>query len=127
MNEIIKAVRDRLALLLSVDVFDQVPQDYDSFPYVQINAPSSEQNDTDTENGFDATMTIIAFSRYRGSKEINDLNNQIYNALHRWNFPDTASYCISTINQLSSTISRSPDGITRDSIQVYKIVFEPTP
>ena len=67
---------------------------------MQINAPSSTANETDTESGFVAFIDIVSYSRGRGSKQIKDLNLEIYNALHRWSFPDTASYCISTINQL---------------------------
>ena len=127
MNEIIEAIYDRLVSLLSVDVFDQTPQDYNTFPYVQINVPSSTSADTDTENAFESLIEIVSFSRYRGSEQINNLNQEVYDALHRWAFPDTATFGISTINQLSSTISRSPDGITRDSIQIFEIIFEPKP
>lgn len=129
MNEITQAVYDRLVDQLdsSIAVYDQVPQDFNDFPYVQINTPDNTQDDTDTESGFDSTMLIVGYSRYRGSLEISDLSQAIYNALHRWDFPDTSNYCISTINQLTSTISRSPDGITRDSAQVFRIIYEPTP
>ena len=127
MNEIVAAIYSRLETELSVPVYDQVPQDSLVFPYVQVNVPSTTGSDTDTENGFTALMNIVSYSRYRGSKEVNDLNGAVYNALHRWDFPDTASYCISTIHQVSSTITRSPDGITRDSLQVFEIIFEPQP
>lgn len=127
MNEILEAIYNRLTSLLSVDVYDQTPQDRNSFPYVQLNVPSTDENDTDLENGFNASVDIVSYSRYRGSKEINDLVKEIYDALHRWDFPDTASYCISIIQQVASGVTRSPDGITRDSIQTFKIIFENKP
>jgi len=39
MNEIYKAVYDRLKTQLDVDlnIFDHVPQDYNVFPYVRID------------------------------------------------------------------------------------------
>lgn len=127
MSEIFAAIYTKLATDLSVDVFDNVPKDNYDFPYVRIDPLVSNKADTDTETGFTSTVQIIAFSRYKGEKEISDLATQIYNSLHRWAFPDTASFGISTIHQEFSTIALEPDGLTRESIQRFRIIFEPLP
>jgi len=127
MNEIFKSIYDRLVAQLSEPVFDHVPQNHNSFPYVRIDPIESNGNDSDSENGFNATVQIIGFSRYRGSKEVAELQQNIYNALHRWGMPDTTSYGVSTIHQEFSTIALENDGQTRQSIQRFNIIFEPLP
>lgn len=130
MNEIFISVYDRLVAQLvtpTVPVLDHVPQDYNTFPYVRIDPMILSEADTDNETGFNATIQIIGFSRYKGTKEASELQLKIYNALHRWTMPDTTSYGVSTITQEFSTIALQNDGLTRQSIQRFNIIFEPLP
>ena len=127
MNEIFKAIYDRLTAQLSESVYDHVPQDLDVFPYVRIDPLEAEPNDTDTELGFIATAQIITFSRYRGSKETNDIMTNIYTALHRYAIPDTASYGISGIKETFRQTAVEDDGLTRVGVQRYTITFEQLP
>jgi len=128
VNEIFKSVQNKLAIdLAPVDVFDDVPQDEYGFPYVRLDPLTLNEADTDLETGFNATMQIIAFSQSKGSKEVVDLATQIYDSLHRFALPDTASFGISTIHQEFSTIALDGDGLTRQSIQRFNIIFEPLP
>ena len=127
MNEIYKEVFTKLNADLTVDVYDHVPQDSFSYPYVRIDPLMLRAADTDLEAGFSATLQVIAFSQYKGSKEVADLNQSIYNALHRWALPDTTTYGTSTIHQEFSTIALESDGLTRQSIQRFNILFEPLP
>lgn len=127
MNEIFQGIYTKLNTDLSVSVFDDVPQDGYNYPYVRIDPLVLNEADTDTETGFNATVQIIAFSQYKGSKEISNLATEIYNSLHRFAFPDTTSFGISTIHQEFSTIALESDGLTRESIQRFRIIFEPLP
>jgi hypothetical protein len=127
VNEIFSAIYTKLNTDLSVSVFDDVPQDIYNFPYVRIDPLTLNEADTDNETGFNATVQIIAFSQSKGSKEIADLSTQIYNSLHRFAMPDTASFGISTVHQEFSTIALESDGLTRQSIQRFNIIFEPLP
>lgn len=128
MNEIFKSIQNKLETdLAPVKVFDNVPQDKYKFPYVRIDPLTSNEADTDNETGFNSTVQIIAFSQYKGSNEIADLSTQIYNSLHRFAMPDTASFGITTIHQEFSAIALESDGITRESIQRFNIIFEPLP
>ena len=129
MNELFAAIYTRLNLQLTVGVYDHVPQDLASsnYPFVRIDAIQTANNDTDSENGFRATVQIVGFSQYRGVKEVNIMADSVYAALHHWTFPDTATYGISGIQETFRTIAVQPDGLTRNSVQQYEIIFEPLP
>lgn len=127
MNEIFSAIYARLNDQVSVPCLDYVEKDYSTFPYVRIDPLQLTNGDTDNETGFDGTIQIIGFSRYKGAKEINELHQEIYNALHRWAMPDTASYGVSGVTQEFSTIATESDGVTKQSIQRFRILFESLP
>lgn len=128
MNEIFKVIQNKLETDLSpVKVFDDVSQDSYGFPYVRVDPLTSNEADTDNETGFNSTVQIISYSQSKGSKEVVDLATQIYNSLHRFAFQDTASFGISTIHQEFSTVALESDGLTRQSIQRFRIIFEPLP
>lgn len=129
MNEIFKAIYDRLSASLTETVYDHVPQDLSDsdYPYVKLHTLDLEDGDTDLEEGFNAEFKVTAFSRYRGSKEIATLQENIYNSIHRYNFPDTTSYGITGCHQASCVITTLDDGLTRMSAQRFIIIFEPLP
>lgn len=127
MNEIYTSIFSRLSGNLSEPVFGHVPENQETFPYVKVKPLELNENDTDTENGFIATVQINTFSRYRGPKEIVDLQQSIYNLLHRVSLNDTISYSISTIHQDFSNIVTDQDGLTRIGLQRFTIIFEPLP
>ena len=125
MNEIYSAIYTQLSTELSVSVYDHVPQDNLTYPYVRLDQLMPNNNDVDDKSGFSATIQVIGFSRYRGGKEISDLASDIYTVLHRHDFPDTISYGISGIEESFRRIATQPDGLTRNSVQQYELFFEP--
>tara|TARA_R110002167_G_scaffold234760_1_gene440050 strand:+ start:25 stop:417 length:393 start_codon:yes stop_codon:yes gene_type:complete len=129
MNELFAAIYTRLSAEITANVYDQVPQDLpdSSYPFVRIDAIQPSDNGTDLETGFIATLQVVGFSQYRGVKEINNLADSVYDTLHRWSFPDTATYGISGIRETFRSIAVQPDGLTRNSVQQYEIMFEPLP
>jgi hypothetical protein len=129
MNEIFKAIYDRLTASLSETVYDHVPQNLNdnNYPYVKITPLELENNDSDTENAFTATFKVLSFSRYRGTKEINDLSDEIFDSLHNFAFADTTTYGVSGCYQSSSVVTMLDDGLTRMSAQIFKINYEPLP
>jgi len=77
-----------LEAALTPPVYDQVPQPADggddaAYPYVVMGDYKPNQNDTDDEVGFDGTMQVHVWSRYDGNKEVSDIQDLIYTALHR--------------------------------------------
>ena len=129
MNELFAAIYTRLNAQLTINVYDHVPQDLasSSYPFIRIDAIQTSNNDTDSENGFTATMQVVGFSQYRGIKEINTVADSVYDALEHWSFPDTATYGISGIQESFRNIAVQPDGLTRNSVQQYEIIFEKLP
>ena len=129
MNELFAAIYTRLNAQLTINVYDHVPQDLgsSSYPFIRIDAIQTSNNDTDSENGFTATMQVVGFSQYRGIKEINTVADSVYDALQHWSFPDTATYGISGIQESFRNIAVQPDGLTRNSVQQYEIIFEKLP
>ena len=126
MLEIQKAVIDKLETSISTCIFGYVPENQD-FPYVVVDYPELDNNDTDTETGFNGDIQISTYSRYRGTKEAADISREIYNTLHRTALADTASYSISTIHQIFGNIFTEEGGVTRVSVQRFKVIFEPIP
>ena len=124
MNEVYACIYERLDReLINIPCGDHIPQD-DVFPYVQINGMNLTNEDTASNNDFSATIDVIAWSRYRGQKEVSGIVYDIYNALHRHTFADTTNYGISGIHQEFSKIITETDGLTRQGIQRFKIFFE---
>ncbi len=129
MNEVYAAIYTRLAAVLTEEVYDHVPQDLgdSGYPFVKLNPLQLVNFDTDTENAFQATIQVVGYSRYRGTKEINTLCDSIYNALHHYEIPNTTSYAVGDIAEESRQIINAPDGLTRNSVQQYRVYFEPLP
>lgn len=112
-------------------IYDQVPQvddasDSSDFPYVVIGEWTTTENDTDTDTGFDTTLTIHTWSRQRDYQECQRVMFQVYNALHRYTGLTPTGYGVSGIHQEFSDLMRDPDGITRHGVQRFRIYFEPT-
>jgi len=127
MNEIYAAIYSKLDADLTQPILDHAPENYDTFPYVKLHPLELDENDTDTETGFNATVQVSVYSRYRGSKEAADIQQSIYNSLHRVTLADTASYGISTIQQNYANILTDSDGLTRVGVQRFTVIFEPLP
>ena len=127
MSEVYKAIFDRLSSQLTEDVHDHVPQDLpeSGYPFVRLDPLQTVVNDVDDRAGFVATVQVVSYSRYRGNKEVSALALTIYNALHRYDFPLTTTYGISGIQQTFEQIAVQPDGLTRNAVQQYEVIFEP--
>lgn len=129
MNEVYAAIFARLEAALSVPVYDHVPQDLpeSAYPFVRLDYPNLEDDDTDLELGFSGEIQIISYSRYRGIKEINELMDAVYASLHRLDELVTANYSISNVYQSLINTTTAPDGITRNGVQRFFITYEDKP
>lgn len=109
-------------------VYDDVPQSADAgsgaaFPYVTIGEATHTEWDTDTELGSDVTVTIHVWSRYRGRKEVKDIQGQIYSLLHRANLAVTG-YNLVGVDWIQSDSFMDADGLTRHGVQTFRITIE---
>ena len=125
MNEIIVSLFARLnAIITDVPIVDQVLQDTEVYPYIQVVPQKIDNNDNDTDLEFIVMIRVMVFSRYRGMKEINDIIDRIYNALHQWAMPDTTNYSVGNLIETTRQTNVSPDGLTRYSVQDFKMWVE---
>lgn len=125
MNEIFLAIYTRLTSQVAFPVYDHVPQDSTEYPFIRINPIQTTNDDTVNKNGFDAIVDVLGISRYRGLKEINELADDIYSALHHWEMPNTANYAVGNLIEDSRQVINEPDGLTRNSIQRFTFFIEP--
>jgi len=125
INEIYSAIYTRLDSQLTRPVFDHVPENENNFPFVRLDPLVLDENGTDTETGFTGTIQVITYSRYKGSKNVSEIMQECYDALHRYAISDTAGYSFSTIHLEFSNILLNDDGLTRHGVQRFRVIFEP--
>jgi hypothetical protein len=108
---------------LITGVYDEAPQVTTAFPYVTLGDTIHNEFDTDTELGFDCSMTIHTWSRYRGRSETKLIQGAIYTALHRALLSVTG-YNLITCEFRDSQSLVDPDGITRHGTQTFRLLLD---
>lgn len=104
-------------------VFDDVPQDYNQFPYVTIGEAAHAELDTDTTSGHVVTAVIHTWSRQPGRRETKLIQGAIYDALHRAVLThDDAEFI--DCHFISSESFIDADGQTRHGVQQFKILLD---
>jgi hypothetical protein len=109
-------------------IYDNVPQQVDSgndsvFPYITIGDDTMIDWDTDTSQGKEATLTLHVWSRYRGRKEVKEIQGIIYDALHLSNLIITGYHSVLMLSEYSETLL-DPDGLTRHGVQRFRLIVE---
>lgn len=122
------AIYSRLNSQLNVPIYDAVPQAVDAgdntaFPYVTIGDDSAGEFDTDTSNGFDTDCTIHVWSRYRGRREVKEIQQAIYDALHLHDLAVSGYHTVMVLFQSADSFMDA-DGITRHGVSIFRIVTE---
>ena len=93
------------------------------FPYVTIGEDTANDWSTDTASGADATITVHTWSRYRGRKEVKEIQAEIYAALHRQALT-VAGYAFVSCDWISSDSLIDADGETRHGVQTFRLLVE---
>jgi len=135
MNESIqKAIYEKLILdtvLMSevVSIYDSHPQVTDSgvdsdFPYITIGDENVLTWDTDTELGFQSSITVHVWARNRGKKECKLVQGLIYESLHRTDDLVFLDYRVVGIDQESATTFIDSDGSTIHGTQTFNLTIE---
>jgi hypothetical protein len=110
-------------------VYEYVPQPQDAgdaakFPYIVIGDMTLTPFDTDTDTGAEATITIHTWSRYHGRKEVSEIHDLIYAALHRRDdLTVSGTHTLGVDLDMSDTFLDS-DGMTWHGVQRYRIIVE---
>jgi len=119
--EIQKAIYSALDSALSINVYDNVP-DNAAAPYVVIGDDTVAEFDTDGERGFEATVTIHTWSTYRGRSQVKEIMSAVYNALHRADLTVQGYNLLGCDFEFSETFLES-DGVTRHGVQRFRILI----
>jgi len=109
-------------------IYDNVPEAVDAgsdsvFPYVTIGDDTFIEWDTDNSQGKEGTLTIHSWSRYRGRKEVKEIQGAIYDRLHLSNLIFNGYYSVLMLSEYSETLV-DPDGLTRHGVQRFRLIME---
>lgn len=109
-------------------IYDNVPEAVDAgsdsvFPYVTIGDDTFLEWDTDNSQGKEGTLTIHSWSRYRGRKEVKEIQGAIYDRLHLSNLIFNGYYSVLMLSEYSETLV-DPDGLTRHGVQRFRLIME---
>lgn len=108
-------------------IHDEAPQDADgadvsAFPYVTIGEDTEANWSTSTWSGYQATISVHVWSRYRGRKECKDIQALVRTALHRTALTVAGYSHVNTEFETSTTVLDS-DGVTRHGIQTFRVLL----
>lgn len=126
-NELQKAIYQILAASLPLQsivagrIFDEVPQGED-YPYIVIGDDDLKPWDLDCKLGFEALITIHAFSRYKGRKEAKEIGAKIYDMLHNASIVTDNFKSVVCVLDMQTTIVEG-DGVTRHLVARFRADF----
>ena len=117
---------DLTALLASAtSVYSFVQQEATSadsgFPYVSIGNTTSVPFDSDTNLGFNATVTIHSFARGRTPKTIMEIMGEIYTALHRYDLAVSGYNLVDCLWDDTAEVLQEQDAMTFHGLQRFRI------
>lgn len=108
-------------------VYDHVPQD-SPFPYVVLGAAEGRPGEarTKTEGGFEATLAVHTWSRYRGLKEAKAIMAAVADALDQRDLA-LAGHALILIHFVFGATFLDEDGLTRHGVQRFRALTQPVP
>lgn len=125
--ELQQSIKSRLAswpalAALSASVHDHTPQDAD-FPYVVIGEGLVTPFNVDDVLDGDHVVTLHQWSRYRGQKEVKQMQQASYSALHR-NPLTVAGATYVDCHLQSEENFLDDDGLTRHGVQRFIFLLD---
>lgn len=131
--ELQQAIYDRLTgyfPLMSkiVGVYTRVPQatepeDDSAFPYVTIGPFNVSPFDTKLDNGAEVVAQVHIWSRGNSDLAWREIEQAIYNALHKYRPLAVASANVIDCLFESSTDTDDPDGLTTHVVMSFRITY----
>jgi len=112
-----------LALLGGPRIYDDAPQS-PPFPYVTIGQSSERDWSTGTETGAEHTVTLHAWSRTAGKKQIAAILAELRASLHDQPLTLDGHRLVNLRHELSE-LRRDADGDTYHGLVRYRAVTEP--
>jgi hypothetical protein len=106
-------------------VFDHVPQG-SAFPYLVIGESRAAPFDTKTEAGLEQRLTLHAWSRYRGLKQIKEIMAAVLDVLDGQALTVSGQALILLRFEFATTFV-DDDGLTRHGVQRFRALTQPAP
>jgi hypothetical protein len=107
----------------NVPVFDDVPEGT-LYPYVVLGEETAVNNGTKNLDGVEHTLTIHAWSQYRGRREIKEIMQSVYENLHNTAISVTGASLVSIRQEFNTTLAEQ-DVITRHGVMRFRaVVFD---
>ena len=102
---------------------EQLSEDPSHFPYVVMGDDTAVEFDTDDVNGQETTTTLHIWSRYRGKKEVKQITDAIYNALHDATLTIAGQRAIYCFWEFSESVPES-DVLVQHGVIRFRIVTQ---
>ncbi|MBI3419258.1 MAG: DUF3168 domain-containing protein [Proteobacteria bacterium] len=103
-------------------IYDVVPPDA-QFPYVTLGDVTVRDFDTKDRTGFEQTLLLHAWSRYRGRKEVKNILQTAYDLLHRAVLSVSGADFVSC-QFLSCALGAENDGLTLHGVMRFRVVVQ---
>jgi hypothetical protein len=108
-----------LTALVGTRVFNHVPQET-AFPYVVIGETTLVPFDSKTTEGAEVVLTIHSWSRYRGSKEILDIQKAVVDVLDKASLTVTGHSLVQLRVAFADNFEDPGDDKTRHGVQRFR-------
>lgn len=107
-------------------IYDNAPQEQFSedpshFPYVVIGDDTAAEFDTDDVNGQETTVLIHIWSRIRGRKQIKQITDAIYAALHKAPLEIIGQHGIYCYWEFAESVPE-PDALVQHGVTRFRIL-----
>ena len=116
---------DPILMGMVTGVHDHVDQG-SVYPYVVIGEDGAAEWDTDTEQGAEELVTIHTWSRYKGREQTKEIQEAIYEILHRKELTINNAIFYSMFWEFSDSFV-DPDGETRHGVTRYRMRYDSIP
>ena len=104
-----------------IPIYDDVPEG-SVYPYVVIGEETATNNGTKTLDGVEHTLTLHAWSQYRGRREIKEIMQSVYEKLHNTAITVTGASLVNIRQEFSNTLEEQ-DGITRHGVMRFRAIL----
>ena len=116
---------DARLMTMVTGVHDHVDQGR-PYPYIVIGEDAAMEFDTDTERGVESLFTIHTWSRERGRLETKEIQEVIYEVLHRQDITIEDAAFWSIFWEMSDSFVE-PDGETRHGVMRFRLRYDSLP
>lgn len=103
------------------NVYDAVPEGQ-AYPYIVIGNDTLINDDTDTTNGIEATITIHTWGAIGGYQVVKEMQSAVYDLLHRQELSITGYTFTGCAFEFSDSFA-DQDGVLWHGVQRFRINY----